>query len=154
MASIDMSLKEIVKLINFYIAEEEVEDIEDIRLEQDRIHFSYTYNPGSLLPNISIPLSIKIDSYEDGELILEMKEHSVVPLGDKLLELLNPFVESFINNWLFGEEYEDSDDVCRVEENYIYIPIASLEYSVFGDYPFKIKDFTIENGGIHIIFKI
>lgn len=153
MASIEISLKEIVKLINYYLNEEEVEEIRDLRLEKNRIQFSY--NPGSLIPNI--PLSIKINSFEEGELILELREHSpVVPekLGAIVLEKANPYIESFINGWLLGEDYDDSDNVCRMEENYIYIPIESLEYSFFGDYPFKIKDIIIENGGIHIVFKI
>ncbi len=150
MASINIGQKEVVKLINYFLAENEVEEIKDIRVDDDKIKFKY--NPGKLLPNI--PLSIRIDSFKSRKLILEMKEHTIVPIGNQILKVLNSFIENLINSWLFDPEEDTSDKVCNVKNNFINISIDSIERKFFGEYPLRINDIAITDGEIELKFKI
>lgn len=150
MASINIAQKEIVKLINYFLAENEVEEIKDLRVEGDKIRFKY--NPGKLLPNI--PLSIRIDRFKKRELILEIKEHTIVPQGNSLLKTMNSFIEKLLNSWLFDSEEDSSERVCNVKNNFINISIDSIERKFFGEYPLRINDITINNGEIEIKLKI
>ncbi len=148
MASINIQQKEVIKLINYFLNESEVEEIKDVRVEDDIIKFKY--DPGKLLPNV--PLSIRIDSFKKRELILEMKEHTPVPLGNKILRKLNSLIEDIINSWL--SEGTDSDKFCSIKDNFIYIPINSLEERFFGNFPLRIADINTNHGEIELKLKI
>ena len=150
MASIEISLKEIAKLINFYLDKEGVEEIKNIRVEKGKLKFSY--NAGKLFRDI--PLSIRVDDFKNKELVIELEEHSIIPLGSKILKAMNSKIEKIINYWIFSDDLEEDDELCLVEENYIYIPIKSIEKQILGEYPFNVEDIEIENDNIRIIFKI
>lgn len=150
MASINIGQKEVVKLINYFLNENEVNEIKDLRVEGDRIKFKYI--PGKLLPNI--PLSIRIDSFKKRELILEIKEHTIIPQGNIILKTLNSFVENLINSWLFDSEEDASEKVCNVKNNFINISIDSIERKFFGEYPLRINDIAITDGEIELKLKI
>lgn len=148
MASINIKLRELTKLINFFLNEKKVEEIKDIRVQDEKMKFKY--NAGKLIPNI--PLSVRIDGFKKGELILEIKEDSIIPLGNQILKAANSFIENLINSWLSGGD--DSDKFCIIKNNFIYIPIDSLEERFFGDFPFRIDDIEIDNEDVVLKMKI
>ena len=150
MASIEISLKELAKLIDFYLREEEIEEFKNIQAEKNELRFNY--DAGKYIPNI--PLSVRPIDFKKGELVLEMGVHSMAFIGDKILKALNLKIESIINDWLFGEQIEEDSELCLVDNNYIYIPITSIEKELFGEHPFKVKNIVIKKDNITIIFKI
>lgn len=141
MASITLELEELAKLINFYLNHNKVKEIVNLHIEEEKIQFEY--DPAKFIPNIK--LSIRIDSFKKKYLVLQLSQHTSIPMGDRLLKALNSLIGKVINNMLFGKFEGNNFKLCLMKDNFIYILIDSLEDKFFGDFPFKISDIFVYN---------
>lgn len=85
---------------------------------------------------------------------MEIKEHTIVPQGNRLLKKMNSYIEKLLNSWLFDSEDDTCERVCIVNNNFIKISVDIIERKFFGEYPLRINDITIINGEIELKIKI